>query len=348
MTTAKRPPKLPNMFIFGLSGGESGLDPLALVLVAMIIDALIGGTRIMPKAIRHPVEIIGSLVDWLDRRLNRAHRSNTDRAIRGFIAAMFVILVCGIIGWGIAWLTQNHDFGWIIEFSGLIALLAQRSLYDHVRAVGKSLADESLEAGRIEVAKIVGRDPSLLDRHGVSRAAIESLAENFSDGVVAPVFWYLLFGFPGLLIYKAVNTMDSMIGHMSDKYRAYGMTAARLDDILNLIPARLSGMFIALAALLTPTARPGAALKVMMRDASKHRSPNSGWPEGAMAGALGLTLAGPRRYSRHTVDDPWIGDGTAMAGPRDIYRALYIYLVACLINGMWVAAFAVIRYNLPG
>ncbi len=348
MTKAKRPPKLPAMFTFGLSGGANGLDPLALMLIAMILDALIGGVRIMPGLMPHPVEIIGALVDLLDRRLNRAHRTQTDRAVRGFIAAMFVVVVCGAVGWGIAWLTQNHDFGWIIELAGLVALLAQRSLYDHVRAVGSRLADEGLEAGRVEVSKIVGRDPSRLDHSGVSRAAIESLAENFSDGVVAPVFWYLLFGFPGLLIYKAVNTMDSMVGHMSGKYRAYGMTAARLDDILNLIPARLSGMFISLAALLAPTARPGAALKVMMRDASKHRSPNSGWPEGAMAGALGLALAGPRRYADYTTDDPWIGDGTAKAGPRDIYRALYIYMVASLINGMWVTALAIIRYSLPG
>ncbi|MEE8393050.1 MAG: adenosylcobinamide-phosphate synthase CbiB [Rhodospirillales bacterium] len=336
------------MFTFGLAGNGGGIDPLVFMLIALILDAAIGGSRILSGRVRHPVEIIGGLVEFLDKKLNRPHRSQADRAIRGFLAAALVIVICLAAGWAVAWLTQNHDFGWIVELAGLVALLAQRSLYDHVRAVGHALSNESTEAGRREVSRIVGRDPSLLDEHGVARSAIESLAENFSDGVVAPVFWYLLFGFPGLLVYKAVNTMDSMIGHTSEQYRAYGMTAARLDDILNLIPARLSGLFIAMAALFTPKSKPVAAVRVMLRDAAKHRSPNAGWPEGAMAGALGLALAGPRRYANRTVSDPWIGDGTARAGPKDISLALYLFMVACLINGMWVTALAVIRYSLPG
>jgi adenosylcobinamide-phosphate synthase len=160
------------------------------------------------------------------------------------------------------------------------------------------------------------------------------------------VFWYVLFGFPGLLVYKAVNTMDSMIGYRSPRYRAFGMTAARLDDVLNLIPARLAGLFFVFASAFVPTAKPMQALKVMLRDPRFHRSLNAGWPEGAMAGALGLALAGPRQYASQTVNDPWIGDGKTYAGPKDISRALYLYFVACLINAMWVAAIAMLRFSL--
>jgi len=224
-----------------------------------------------------------------------------------------------------------------------VALLAQRELFDRVRAVGRALAGDGLAAGRRAVAHLVGRDPERLDEFGVSRAAIESLAENFSDAVVAPVFWYAVLGLPGLMIHKAVNTMDSMIGHRSERYRAFGFVAARLDDVLNLIPARLSALFIAAAAFVVPSARPGRAFAVAVRDAGKHRSPNAGWPEGAMAGALGLALAGPRVYADYSVNDPWIGDGRAMAGPRDIRRALYVYAAACLINAGFVATILVMR-----
>jgi adenosylcobinamide-phosphate synthase len=155
----------------------------------------------------------------------------------------------------------------------------------------------------------------------VARAAIESLAENFSDGVVAPVCWYVLLGLPGLFAYKMANTLDSMIGHRSPHYRAFGWAAARFDDALNLVPARLAGLLVSAAALFAKDARSGAALRVMLRDARKHRSPNAGWPEGAMAGALGLALAGPRRYAEGVVSDPWLGDGTARATVADIARA---------------------------
>ena len=176
-------------------------------------------------------------------------------------------------------------------------LVAQRSLYDHVAAVALALDRGGLAAGREAVRHIVGRDPSRLDAHGVARAAIESLAENFSDGVVAPVFWYLLLGLPGLFAYKMANTLDSMIGHKTPHYLAFGWAAARFDDLANLAPARISGVLIAAAAVFAEKGRPGRALAIMLRDGAKHRSPNAGWPEGAMAGALDLALAGPRHYA---------------------------------------------------
>ena len=184
---------------------------------------------------------------------------------------------------------------------------------------------------------------------GVARAAIESLAENFSDGVVAPIFWYLLFGLPGLFAYKMANTLDSMIGHKSERHRAFGWAAARFDDLVNLVPARLGGMLLVLAALFAGDAMPGPALRIMLRDGRKHHSPNAGWPEAAMAGALGLALAGPRHYAEGTVNDPWLGEGTPLARPADIVRALRLYgyaglLLTGLIFGAWLAG----HLRLPG
>jgi len=332
------------MLIFNMTGA-GGFDPLVLLLLALIVEAYVGEARFVFKAVRHPVRIIGDAIGFFDRKLNRADRSEVDRAMRGVLVVALIVGAAFAVGWGVAWLSLNHPLGWIVEFLGLVSLLAARGLYDHVSKVAKALRD-NVEDARQAVSHIVGRDPDSLDGPGVARAAIETLAENFGDGVVAPVFWYVLFGFPGLLVYKAVNTMDSMIGYRSPKYRAFGMTAARLDDVLNFIPARLAGLFLVFAAAFVPTAKPLAALRIMLRDSKFHRSFNAGWPEGAMAGALGLTLAGPRHYPGTTVNDPWIGDGNAEAGPKDISRGLYLYFVACLINAMWVAAIAMVRFSL--
>src|SRR5215470_17443950 len=223
--------------------------------------------------------------------------------------------------------------GAAFEAVTISVLVAQRSLYEHVAAVAAALASDGVVGGRAAVRHIVGRDPASLDAHGVARAAIESLAENFGDGVVAPVFWYLLLGLPGLFAYKMANTLDSMIGHRTPRYRAFGWAAARVDDVLNTVPAPLSGLLLAVAAAFTKNSRPGRAVAVMVRDGRKHHSPNAGWPESAMAGALGLALAGPRQYPEGPVADPWLGDGSARAGVPDIVRGLQLYRIACLIQG---------------
>ena len=321
-------------------GGAGAFPAFVLLLVALLVEAYVGSLKLPFLRIPHPVRVIGGLIGWLDRKLNREQRPESDRALRGAFAATFVVGLAATAGWGVAWLTANHDFGWIVELVLLVALLAQRSLYDHVRAVARALKSEGLAGGRAAVAHIVGRDVRQLDEHGVARAAIESCMENFSDAVVAPCFWYLLFGFPGLLAYKAVNTMDSMIGYRTPKHRAFGMTAARLDDAMNLAPARLAAAYLALAAAFVPGAGPSRSLRIALRDARRHRSPNAGWPEAAAAGALGLALAGPRRYQDGVINDPWIGDGRARATPRDIERALYLYAVACLVNAAVVALIA--------
>ena len=331
------------MFSLGLGGGAHGFDPLILLLVALAVEAYVGDAKFVFRLVPHPVSVIGNGVGWLESKLNRERRSDWDRAVRGGLVAALVAALGFAVGLGVAWLSQNHDFGVIVEFVLLITLLAQRGLRDHVHAVAVALKEKGLEPARAAVAHIVGRDPRRLDGHAVARAALESCAENFCDGVVAPVFWYVILGFPGLLAYKAVNTMDSMIGHRTTRYRAFGFAAARLDDALNFIPARLAGLFLVLAAVFVPTADPAAALRTMLRDAGKHRSFNAGWPEGAMAGALDVALAGPRHYAHGTVEDAWMGSGTARATHRDIRRGLYLYFVACLINAAWVAALVVVR-----
>ncbi len=211
-------------------------------------------------------------------------------------------------------------------------LLAQRSLFTHVRAVADGLARDGLPGGRAAVSQIVGRNPASLDEAGVVRAAIESLAENFSDGVVAPAFWCGIGGLPGIVFYKAVNTADSMIGHRTERHAAFGWAAARLDDAINLPASRLAALWIVLAATLQRDATPLAAIRAVWRDAGKHRSPNAGWPEAAMAGALGLRLAGPRVYGATRVEDAWMGDGRADASLADLDRALGLYRRACWVQ----------------
>lgn len=334
------------MVTLGLAGATAPFDPLILLILALGIEAYVGDAAFVFRRIRHPIAIIGGLIGFFDDKLNRPKRSQVDRAIRGLFVVVFMTALTGSIGIGVMWLTLHVEWGWVLECALLVTLLAGRSLYDAVARVAKGLELDGLQGGRDAVRHIVGRDPNSLDAPGIARAAVESLAENFSDAVAAPVFWYVLLGFPGILVYKTVNTMDSMIGHRTPLHQAFGFTAARLDDALNAIPARLSALIFAAAALFVPTANPSAAIKTAMRDAGKHRSFNAGWPEGAMAGALGIALAGPRTYGGETVNDHWMGDGRARLTHKDIERALYLYGVACLITGGIVAAIAALRLNL--
>ena len=318
-------------------------DPLLLLLVGLAIDGLFGDLPAVFAHIPHPVVLAGRAVAFFDRKLNRASRSDSSRRERGLVMVIALVAIAVTLGAGIEWLCRGSVIGAAAEALVIGVLLAQRGLYEHVAVVAIALERGGLAAGREAVGHIVGRDPLRLDVHGVARAAIESLAENFSDGVVAPVFWYLLFGLPGLFAYKMANTLDSMIGHRTARYRAFGWAAARFDDLLNLAPARLSGLLLVLAAIFAGDGNAGRALATMLRDARKHHSPNAGWPEAAMAGALGLALAGPRDYAGERVEDPWLGSGTPLAGPADITRALRLYTLACLllagaILGAWIAA----------
>ena len=235
-----------------------------------------------------------------------------------------LLLVTLAIALVIQQLLRGLPFGWILEILIATPFLAQKELGRAVEAVATALGT-SLDAGREAVSHIVGRDPQALDEAGVSRAAIETLAESTSDGVVAPWFWLVLLGLPGIALYKAINTADSMIGHMNERYRDYGWAAARLDDLANWLPARLTAVLITAACFVTEHASPGAAWDIARRDARKHASPNSGWPESAFAGALGFRLGGPRSYAGEVVDLPSFGDGKTELVGSDILRALVLY-----------------------
>ena len=308
------------------------VHPLVILLIALALDALIGDPPLLWRFLPHPVAIIGGIGSFLERKLNRERRGPRDRLFRGALVAAGMTLAAVALGVAVTELRRRWAWGWAVETILTATLLAQQSLFLHVRRVARALTRDGVEGGRREVALIVGRDPQSLDTFGVARAAIESCAESFADGVVGPVFWYVLFGFPGLLAVKTINTLDSMIGHKTERYRAFGTVAARLDDAAMLIPARIAGLLLVIASIFVPRGKPGRAWRTMWKDHSRHDSPNAGWPEAAMAGALDLALAGPRRYDNEVVNKGWIGTGRAQATPGDIHSSLYMLAVACLLN----------------
>lgn len=312
------------------------MDYWFILLLALFIDALIGDPPILYRVIPHPVVLIGRCIAYGEQRFN--HGPGRRRFRTGCLLTATLIVTSLALGWGIEWLCKSISFPGSSLIIALLAssLLAWRSLYDHVKAVALGLR-QSLAAGRLAVSHIVGRDPHSLDEAGIARAAIESAAENFSDGVVAPAFWFMVFGLPGLCAYKTINTLDSMIGHRNERYEQFGKVAARIDDVVNWLPARLSALLLVAAAIILPQANARAAWRIMWRDARKHRSPNAGWPEAAMAGGLGFTLAGPRRYGERVVDDPWLGDGRTALTATDIAAALRLYTGAGLILMVWAA-----------
>lgn len=295
-----------------------------LVLLAMLIELGIGYPEPVVSAIGHPVTWIGALIGGLDRSLN----CDAAAPLRRGAGVVTIAIVLGITG-TIAFVIQHQLLRLPLGIFALAivasSMIAQRSLYRHVAKVAAALEKQDLDSGRAAVSHIVGRDTAALDTAGVARAAIESLAENFSDGIVAPVFWMVIGGLPGAALYKAINTADSMIGHRTPRYAAFGWAAARLDDVVNLPASRLAALLLFAAAALQKNARPAAAWRAVARDAARHRSPNAGYPEAAMAGALGLSLAGPRRYAGVTIDDAMMGDGRRDADARDIRRALALY-----------------------
>ncbi|MEM7544318.1 MAG: adenosylcobinamide-phosphate synthase CbiB [Pseudomonadota bacterium] len=279
----------------------------AALLIALLLDARLGEPGWLWQRLPHPAVLMGRAVGALDAALNRGEH----KQVRGLIA--LAILLGGALGTGL--LIAALPLQPLPQVIGGAILLAQRSLVDHVRAVADGL-DRGIDGARHEVAKIVGRDTATLDGPGIARAAIESGSENFSDGVVAPAFWFALFGLPGMLVYKAANTADSMIGYRTPRHAEFGRAAARFDDLVNVIPARLSALLLALS---TFSPHPW---RIAMRDAHLHRSPNAGWPEAAMAAAIGTALAGPRIYDGQRTDDPFVyAEGTRTPGADHIRRA---------------------------
>lgn len=314
-----------------------------LTCVALLVEGAVGYPPRLFQTISHPVVWAGRLISILDRRLNRETLSAARRRAHG-ILAVAALLACAMSPAALLQAVLGTlPFG--VLLSGLVgsSLIAQRSLYTHVAAVAQALERDGLEAGRVAVSHIVGRDPQSLDVAGVTRGAIESLAENFSDGIVAPTFWMLVGGLAGGAGYKALNTADSMIGHRTPRHEAFGWAAARLDDVVNLPASRLSGLLMVAAAALMPGASASGAWTAMRRDARHHRSPNAGWPEAAMAGALGISIAGPRSYGGVQANAAYMGDGRREIDAADIRAALRLYLCA---DGLMVALVAAVTLAL--
>jgi len=298
------------------------VDRPFLLLAALIAEALFS----YPAWLSHPVSWMGRLIAYLDERWNRGNHGR----FMGVLAALILIALGGGVGLTI----ESIAYGWggaifiiVIATTGL----AQRSLHDHVAAVVQPLIAGDLGGARIAVSMIVGRDTAALDASGVAAAATETLAESFCDGVVAPAFWFLILGLPGLFAFKCISTADSMIGHMDDRYRDFGWAGARTDDVMNWVPARMAGVLICIAGW--------GGWQVMWRDAGKHLSPNSGWPESAMAGALGVQLGGGADYDGEWIARANLGDGER-PNATDLLRALTIYRRACL--ALWVITGALI------
>lgn len=292
------------------------------LLLALIAEAAIGYPAWMFGAIGHPVTWIGVGIGSLERRWNHG-----GPARRRAMGVLLVLLVAGGVA-AIGWLVETwagERAAALVVVAITITGLAQRSLDDHVRAVARPLLAGDPGGARAAVAMIVGRDTAALDEQRVAVAAIESLAESFCDGVVAPAFWFLVAGLPGLLLCKAVNTADSMIGHRDARYLHFGWAAARTDDVVNFLPARLSGLLVCVAGM--------GGWRIMLRDARHHASPNGGWPEAAMAGVLQRRLGGPVTYDGEPAHRAWLGDGPAPSA-RDLQRSLWVYRRACLL--LWI------------
>jgi adenosylcobinamide-phosphate synthase len=293
---------------------------LPLALAAAILDVTIGYPQAVYRAIGHPVTWMGALLAALERRLNRPTLGFSARRASGVLALVLYLGVVGVCAAFVSIFAPSGVVGFVLLAILASVLPAQQSLDRHVRAVAEGLEQGGLAAGRTAVAKIVGRNPAALDAAGVARAALESLAENFSDGVVAPLFWIALGGLGGGALYK------------TERFFAFGWAAARLDDLVNLPASRLAALWLIAAAAVSPDASAREAWRTVARDARRHRSPNAGWPEAAMAGALGVRLAGPRVYGETRVDDPFMGDGRAKATAADIRRGLALYRRAAAIE----------------
>jgi adenosylcobinamide-phosphate synthase len=307
---------------------------LTLAALAVAMEACLGYQQGIFRAIGHPVIWIGYLITLADRCLNHEDRSFVTRRALGFFALLLLLAIAGggayVLSCGLAAPGLPEAAGFLLTALIASSLIAQRSLDSHVLAVADAL-DAGLEAGRAAVGNIVGRDVAGLDEADIARAAIESLAENFSDGIVAPAFWLALGGLPFGFCYKAINTADSMIGHRTERHAAFGFAAAKLDDLVNFFPARLSVLWIIIASLFVSETSPQAAWRMARRDARGHPSPNAGWPEAVFAGALGLRLGGPRAYAGVKVEDAWIGSGKEPSR-LDIRRAIALYRWACGVH----------------
>lgn len=306
------------------------MNHFTMAAFALVLEYFVGYPQFIQRAMGHPVEWIGKLIAYLDEGLNDPDTEDADQRNHGIFAIVALCIAVAIPTFLVEKLLLSLHYGWIFNILLATAFIAQKSLRDHVADVARTLP-QSIISARSEVAKIVGRNPTNLDESGIAKAALESLAENTADGITAPIFWFAVAGLPGIVVYKAINTADSMIGHKSEKYLHFGWAAAKLDDLVNLPASRLTGLLFAAAAWFKSKSRAQAALTSMWRDANKHQSPNAGWPEAAMAGALDLKFGGPREYDGETVELAYMGEGRSQLTAADIDKGLELYDRALLI-----------------
>ena len=309
------------------------------LVLALAIDRLIGWPDWLFRRISHPVVAIGQLISWHDRHLNQVRFSSLARRLLGVVT----VIIIGLFSLAVAMIPEVFALSGTTEIIVMALLawpfIAAKSLKDHVKQVADPLVQNDCDKARQSVAMIVGRNAAQLDETGIARASLESLAENTSDGIIAPLFWGALFGLPGIILYKAINTMDSMIGYRNEKYEAFGWCAARLDDVVNYMPARLTAFLYVIASK-----RPFYVLKIVMRDATKHRSPNAGWPESALAASLNVSLSGPRIYDGVPSQDAWLHEEGDKPNGQDIFTAIGIYDV--VLNWLMAMAMAAILIGL--
>lgn len=308
-----------------------GPEAMLLLLITLVADAGLGGIRFFHQMAPGPARIVRSVVVELDRRLNRPERGDTALLVRGAVVSLGIALTAGLLGWVVAELSRSVQHGLVFEVVVLFSCLSGRLAWNRAHDVRIALGDIGLESARAAAAVLTRRDVDNLDQHGLARVAVESLPKAFSQDVVAPAFWYILLGLPGALVWTVVNSTDGAIGHRSPRYEPFGSTAARLDDALHFVPARLAGCLLVLASVFVGSANPLRALRTMMKDARFHPSLNNGWPLAAVAGALNLALLGPWRQGSVSVREVWIGHGRARAGVGDIDRAMALYAVAALL-----------------
>jgi len=314
------------------------------LFLALIIDAIIGDPDWLWRKTSHPVVWIGHIISKLDERFNTSTDGQKQRQQKGLYALVFLIVLGAAFGFLLQFLIGGLALSWVIEALVVAIFLSSRSLYDHVARVVAKLENADLGEARVAVGQIVGRNPQTLDRAGVARAAIESLAENFSDGVVAPAFWYLVAGLPGLIVYKMINTADSMIGHKTDRHLDFGRATARLDDLVNLLASRITAIFCVIVIAINHGIRAAKnAWNTIGQDAANHRSPNAGWPEAAMAGGLDIALSGPRTYEGESDNELWINEnGRKQIDHNDIKMALRLYTTGVLILAVIVGIYGIV------
>lgn len=319
------------------------IDPLILWLIVVVADALFAGLPVLGSALGLPLALVRRAAMWFDYKLNREQRSEANRLLRGALMVCVMALAAWTVGWFLASIARSLPHGWIIEAAVIAGLILQRRMIDPVRRIARALASQDIDAARVALSRIVSYDSAGLDAHAVARGAVEAGAARFQTGVIAAAFWYLLLGLPGLCVSRTVNVIADCIGDASPRHAAFGLAAARLDEVLGLLPALLAGLTVVAASAFVPSASAAASYSVWSRSLRQPGVLIKGRAEGAMAGALGLALSSPRRPTGAGIGDGWIGDGKARIGATDVVRAVLLLMVACMIAATFLAAIVVAR-----